>query len=135
MSRAKKTDFLSGDDFIASLPADRRARIETRAREIFSEEQTLRDLRKALELTQAQVGAILGIGQEHVSRLEQRSDMLLSTLASYIKAMGGDLKLIVQFPDRPPVTLGPLSELADESPRPSPAPVHRRNRTSNVSRS
>ena len=135
MSRAKKTDLLSGDDFIASLPAARRAQIEARAREILAEEQTLRDLRKALDLTQTQVGAILGIGQEHVSRLEQRSDMLLSTLASYVKAMGDDLKLIVQFPDRPPVTLGPLSELTENSPPPLPTSVHRRKRASNVTRS
>jgi Helix-turn-helix domain len=117
MNMIKKAKFVSGDDFIAGLPAARRARVEARAREIIAEEQTLSDLRKALDLTQVKVGALLGIGQEHVSRLEQRSDMLLSTLAGYIKAMGGDLKLVVEFPDRPPVRIANLGDVL-EKPKP-----------------
>jgi DNA-binding transcriptional regulator YiaG len=105
MGKYKRSDFINADDFIASLPADVRAAGEARAKVLIAEELTLRELRQALELTQAQVGAALGIGQEHVSRLEQRSDMLLSTLANAVKAMGGELSLVVQFPDRPPVSL------------------------------
>lgn len=121
----KKAKFVSGDDFIAGLPTARRARVEARAREIIAEEQTLSDLRKALDLTQAKVGAVLGIGQEHVSRLEQRSDMLLSTLAGYVKAMGGNLKLVVEFPDRPAVRIANLGDV-QEKPR---APAGSRGRT------
>lgn len=121
----KKAKFVSGDDFIAGLPVARRARVEARAREIVAEEQTLSDLRKALDLTQAKVGALLGIGQEHVSRLEQRSDMLLSTLAGYVKAMGGDLKLVVEFPDRPAVRIANLGDV-QEKPR---APAGSRGRS------
>lgn len=121
----KKAKFVSGDDFIAGLPAARRARVEARAREIIAEEQTLSELRKALDLTQAKVGAVLGIGQEHVSRLEQRSDMLLSTLAGYVKAMGGNLKLVVEFPDRPAVRIANLGDVR-EKPR---APAGSRGRT------
>jgi hypothetical protein len=43
---------------------------------------------------------MLDIGQDSVSRLEQRSDLLLSTLRSYVNAMGGSLQLTVRFPDR-----------------------------------
>jgi hypothetical protein len=54
---------------------------------------------------QTTVGDILGIGQEGISRIEHRSDLLLSTLRSYVEAMGGKLSLIVEFPDRKPVSL------------------------------
>jgi hypothetical protein len=55
---------------------------------------------------------LLHMRQESVSRLEKRSDLLLSTLRNYVRAMGGDLKLIDQFPDRPPVQLEELMESA-----------------------
>ena len=75
----------------------------------------MRDLRKARALTQEQMAKLLHMRQESVSRLEQRSDLLLSTLRNYIRAMGGDLKLIVQFPDRPPVQLEEFLQSDGES--------------------
>ncbi|HEX4045963.1 MAG TPA: XRE family transcriptional regulator [Gammaproteobacteria bacterium] len=90
---------------LKKLSAIRRKKINTRAKELIAEEMTLRDLRKALELTQVDVGAKLHMKQESVSRLEKRSDLLLSTLFSYIKAMGGELNLTAKFPNRPPVKL------------------------------
>ena len=59
----------------------------------------LQHVRKALDLTQEQMAKLLGIGQDSVSRIESRSDMLISTLQSYIEAMGGSLKVIAEFPD------------------------------------
>jgi DNA-directed RNA polymerase specialized sigma subunit len=64
------------------MTPERRRKIHARAAEILAEEMTLRELRKALNRTQTTVGGILGIGQEGVSRLEQGSDLLLSTLRS-----------------------------------------------------
>ena len=58
---------------------------------------------------------LLGINQDSVSRLEHRSDLLLSTLRTYIAALGGRLELIVQFPDRPPVALAGLSSESEQS--------------------
>jgi DNA-binding XRE family transcriptional regulator len=106
--KVTRGDFISATDWIAGLPPAVQAAGATRAKALITQELTLRELRQALDLTQAQVGAALGIGQEHVSRIEGRSDMLLSTLVNTVKAMGGDLKLIVQFPDRPAVSLAPL---------------------------
>ena len=57
----------------------------------------------------------LKIRQDSVSRLEKRSDLLLSTLRSYVNAMGGELKLIAEFPDRPAVVLKGIAELDDEN--------------------
>ena len=95
-------------DVMHTLPAQRRAKIEARAEALIAEEMTLQDLRRARNLTQARIAALLDIGQDNVSRLESRSDLLLSTLRSYVSAMGGSLDLVVRFPDRPPVSLSAL---------------------------
>jgi hypothetical protein len=47
----------------------------------------------------------LGISQDGVSRLEKRSDLLLSTLRKTVEAMGANLSLVAEFPDREPVVL------------------------------
>ena len=52
----------------------------------------------------------LGVSQDSVSRLEQRTDLLLSTLRKAIRAMGGDLSLVAEFPDRKPVILSGIAE-------------------------
>ena len=96
---------------LESLPESRRKRIEEVADALIAEEMTLRDLRKARNQTQARVAERLGINQENVSRLEQRSDLLLSTLSGYVEAMGGKLNLVAEFPDRPPITLTGIAAL------------------------
>lgn len=93
------------DDMLAALPAERRANIEARAGEL----ATLKDLRQAVAQTQEELAAALGVGQDTISRLEKRSDMLLSTLRRYVEAMGGKLELVAQFPDRPPLVIDHLA--------------------------
>src|SRR6202142_3345697 len=63
----------------------RRKKIERRAAQLAAEEMSLRELRRAHKLTQERIGETLGIGQDQVSRLEQRSDLLISTLGSYVE--------------------------------------------------
>ena len=94
---------------IARLDPARRRKVD-RAVELIAEEMSLRELRKARRLTQAHVASELGISQDGVSRLEQRSDLLLSTLRKTVEAMGGSLSLIARFPDRPPVELSGIAE-------------------------
>jgi transcriptional regulator with XRE-family HTH domain len=65
----------------------------------------------ARKLTQARTAKALGITQDSVSRLEKRSDLLLSTLRKTVGAMGGNLSLVAQFPDRPPVVLSGFAEI------------------------
>lgn len=96
------------EEVLARLDPIRRARIEARAAELIAEELTLAELRKAQKLTQQVVARRLGIKQESVSSIETRSDMLISTLRGYVKAMGGDLSLSVSFPGRPRVELATL---------------------------
>ena len=98
------------DDMIADLDPERRRRIEDRAAELIAEEMTLRELRKARKLTQVRLAHELGISQDGVSRIEQRTDLLLSTLRRTVEAMGGSLSLIATFPDRPPVERAGIAE-------------------------
>ena len=98
------------NEIIRKLSPAERKKVEDRAAEIIAEEMSLRDLRKARKLTQARVAKALGITQDSVSRLEKRSDLLLSTLRKTIKAMGGDVRIIAEFPDRAPVVLIRLLE-------------------------
>lgn len=94
---------------LASVSPARRKKIEARTAALIAEEQSLRDLRRALDLTQVKMAEELGIGQEGVSRLEKRSDLLISTLRGYVEAMGGKLRLVAEFPNRPPVLLSGLT--------------------------
>ena len=87
------------------LPPARRRKVQERADSLVAEAMTLRDLRLARRHTQISLARKLKIGQDSVSRLEQRSDLLLSTLRDYVSAMGGSLDLVARFPDRPDVVL------------------------------
>ena len=105
------------NDKIRKLTPARRRKVETRASELIAEEMTLRELRTARKLTQVRMARTLGITQDSVSRLEKRSDLLLSTLRKTVEAMGGNLSLVAEFPDRPPVVLAGIAE-HDASPSP-----------------
>ncbi len=94
-------------DILTDLPVERREHIEARATEL----ATLKDLRLAAQQTQEQLAETLGVRQDTISRLEQRSDMLLSTLRKYVESMGGTLELKVQFPNRPPITIEHLGKI------------------------
>jgi DNA-binding XRE family transcriptional regulator len=82
--------------------------VKQRAEDLITEELQLRELRRLRQLTQARLSKTLKIGQEGISRIERRPDMNLSTLRSYVEGVGGELMLMVKFPDRPPVVLAGL---------------------------
>lgn len=93
------------DDFMKDFTPEERAKVAARTAELIEEELTLRDLRRAQHLTQERMAELMGVQQENVSRLERRADLLLSTLSSYVAAMGGKLRLIAEFPGRRPVAI------------------------------
>jgi DNA-binding XRE family transcriptional regulator len=99
---------------LASLPIERRERIEAKAQQMIAEEMSLQSLRKARLLTQEKVAELLDIRQENVSRIEKRADLLISTLRDYVGSMGGELRLIVEFPDYPPIELSGFGEVEAE---------------------
>jgi DNA-binding XRE family transcriptional regulator len=118
---------VSLEKMLERLPPARRAKIAARAREIVAEAKTLQELRRARALTQQRLAKRLGIKQDGVSRIEQRSDLLLSTLREYVAAMGGQLELVARFPDRAPVALTGLAELQGRAkPRVKPKRARRR---------
>lgn len=97
------------DDKINKLSPAQRKKVEARAAQMISEEMTLRELRHARKLTQVRIAKALGITQDSVSRLEKRSDLLLSTLRKTVEAMGGNLSLVAKFPDCAPVVLSGIA--------------------------
>ncbi len=94
-----------------NLPNERKQRIQARTEELEMEYLTLQELRKNAGLTQAAISQSLNMPQPNVSRLERESDMLLSTLRNYVNAMGGELTISVELPNKPPVRLNMLSDL------------------------
>ncbi len=114
------------DRIRTELSPARRKKIEARAAELMAEEMTLHELRRARKLTQKRVAKRLGIGQEGISKLEQRTDLLISTLRNCVEAMGGHLSLVAAFPDRKPVVLSGLGTIASKATAGSrkAAPAH-----------
>jgi DNA-binding XRE family transcriptional regulator len=105
------------NEIINQLSPARRKKVEARAAQLIAEEMTLQELRRARKLTQVRMAKKLGIGQDGVSKLEQRADLMISTLRKTVEAMGGSLSLIAEFPDRDPVV---LSGIAGDDPDPKP---------------
>src|SRR4051812_27677133 len=98
------------EDIFRKLIPRQRKKVEARAAQLVAEEMTLRQLRQACRLTQQKVAKSLRIGQEGVSKIERRSDLLISTLRDYVQAMGGQLSLVVEFPDRRPILLACITD-------------------------
>ena len=103
------------NQILRKLSPAKRRKIEDRAAEMIADEMSLRDLRRARRLTRARIAKVLGITQDSVSRLEKRTDLLLSTLRKTVRAMGGEVRIIAEFPDREPILLAELAE--DDVPR------------------
>ncbi len=77
---------------------ERRQRIEALKGELVAE-MPLHELRRARALTQRDLAATLKVNQPAVAKLEQRADVYVSSLRSYIEAVGGKLKIIAEFPE------------------------------------
>lgn len=88
----------SFDDLKKKLSPEARKRIDQRKRELLAE-LPLQELRQAREHTQQQLADSLGVDQSSISKLERRTDMYLSTLRSYVEAMGGELEIRARFPE------------------------------------
>ena len=105
------------EEVFANLSPAERAEVRAHAGELVAEEYALRDLRKAKRVTQEQVVRRLGGRQVYVSRLESRADMKLSTLRDYVRAIGGDLRPMVTFPEGRTVSLQAIGAGAKRSSR------------------
>lgn len=99
------------DEVIAALPEARRARVEARFAALKGDVESLGALRRAAGKAQAEIAATLGIKQPSVSKIEMQTDMYLSTLRSYVEAIGGELELIVRLPSRAPLRIEGLGDI------------------------
>lgn len=102
---------ISYESLLGQLSAASRRRIRQRAKELLAEESTLQELRKARSRSQRAVARKLHVKQAAVSKLERRTDMYVSTLRSYVEAVGGELEIIARFPDAKPVRIRQFEEL------------------------
>ncbi len=85
-------------DLTKDFTRERRQRIDELKRELL-EEMPLHELRRARALTQRDMAKMLKVNQPAVSKLEQRADVYVSSLRSYIEAAGGKLKVVAEFPE------------------------------------
>jgi transcriptional regulator with XRE-family HTH domain len=106
------------DEFTQDFTPAERTEVAARTAQLVEEELTLRELRRAEQLTQDRMAELMGMEQENVSRLERRADLLLSTLSSYVAALGGRLRLIAEFPGRQPVAIA-LADITGQEPQKS----------------
>ena len=82
----------------AKMTPEARERSQQKAAELLAR-MPLAELRHARQLSQEQLANVLHVKQASVSKLERRTDMYISTLRSFIRAMGGDLEITARFPD------------------------------------
>ena len=94
----------------AAMSPEAQSRSAARAEAMLLEMQ-LQQLRKSRNVTQTELADLMRIEQGAISKLERRDDMYVSTLREYIKALGGELKLVASFPDTD-IQIHPYSGLA-----------------------
>ena len=94
----------------AKMSPERRARNAAATKAMLAQ-LPLQELRHARELTQATLADAMECGQDEISKLERRADMLVSTLRRYVEAMGGRLDIVATFPEGE-VRISNLGELA-----------------------
>ena len=87
------------DDLMAALPADRQQRIKNKA-DVIGQSIELAKLRKAKQLKQTELAALMGVSQASISKVESGKDIQLSTLQNYVSALGGEISITVKMPDR-----------------------------------
>ena len=91
-------------DWIARQPKALQEAGEARGQDLIRD-ATLREVRDAVKRTQVEVAAAMGTSQDRVSKLERSDDALVSTLRRHARALGGELKLMIEFPDRPAMAI------------------------------
>jgi hypothetical protein len=99
------------DDVVAALPEARRARVEARAQELKEQVESLSELRRVAGKACVEIASALNVKQPSVSKIEKQADMYLSTLRSYVEAVGGQLDLIVRLPSRAPLRIERLGDV------------------------
>lgn len=114
-------------DIIAALPAEEQEAIETRYQELKQDVEGLRELRQIAGKAQADIAYALNIKQPSVSQIERQTDMYLSTLRSYVEAVGGQLELTVKLPARRTLKLQSIGDVTAAQPPARGTPRRRKS--------
>lgn len=101
------------EQLMESLEPETRAEIDRRTEEILVELDSLTALRKKLSLSQEMLAERLGVSQPAISKLENQTDMLLSTLVEYVGALGGELSLTIELPNQERIRLQSFQSLLE----------------------
>lgn len=104
------------NEIIAALPAEEQAAVDAQYHDLKHEVEGLRELRQIAGKAQADIASALNIKQPSVSKIENQTDMYLSTLRSYVEAIGGKLELTVKLPRRPAMRIHHLGDTASSAP-------------------
>ena len=91
-------DAIPFNELTKEFSPERRRRIDEAKTELLAE-MPLHELRQARALTQQELAEKLKVNQPAISKLEQRADVYISSLRSYIEAVGGKLKIVADFPE------------------------------------
>jgi hypothetical protein len=114
------------NDMLADLLPERRAGVEARCQELKQEAERLRELPQIAGKAQLENAEALNIKQPSVSKIEKQADMYLSTLRSYVEAVGGKLELVVKLPRHPALHLLHLGDALTDETQPASKPRVRR---------
>ena len=99
------------NELTKDFTSERRERIDEMKRELLAE-MPLHELRRARAMTQRDLARTLNVNQPAVSKLEQRADVYVSSLRSYVEAVGGKLRIVAEFPEGE-VAITNFSELGE----------------------
>ena len=86
------------NELFSKMKPEAQERVKARSSELL-QAMALADLRRAQASTQQQLAQALGVNQAWISRMERQTDMYLSTLRSYVEALGGELEVSARFDD------------------------------------
>jgi DNA-binding transcriptional regulator YiaG len=99
------------NNIIANLSPEQQTRVAQRAKTLIAEEYTLQKLRKSLSKTQIDVATFMGVQQFQISKWERQEDLPVSKVRELVEALGGNLKLIAEFPDQSPKEIDGLGDV------------------------
>jgi predicted XRE-type DNA-binding protein len=100
-------------ELIDKMPPESQERVASLVKEELAE-MPLHELRHARDLSQKHLAEILHVNQGSISKMERRADMYISTLRSFIEAMGGRLEITAAFPDGT-VRINQFEQLKDKA--------------------
>ena len=92
-----------------ALPKNRKLRIQKEAEKLIAEYKTLQEFRRSLGMTQLELAEDLAISQVNISKLENRTDMHISTLRKYVEALGCHLEIKIKMPNNSEVLISSIN--------------------------